>query len=53
MPKTGDQIGPYTLIEKIGKGSFGNVWLAERRTAITTTRAALKIPHDDESIWNL
>lgn len=48
MLNSGDQIGPYTLVEKIGKGSFGNVWLAERRTAITTTKVALKIPHDED-----
>src|SRR5262245_20120375 len=44
MFKEGDQLGPYTLINRIGSGSFGVVWLADRKTPITTTRVALKIP---------
>ena len=48
MFRPGDQIGPYTLIDKLGKGAFGVVWLAERRTQITTTQAAIKIPLDDD-----
>jgi serine/threonine protein kinase len=42
QPET--RIGPYTLVHKIGEGQFGVVWLAERRTMITTTRFALKLP---------
>jgi TonB family protein len=48
MLRVGDIIGPYTLTGKIGRGSFGVVWLAERRTAITTTKVALKLPLDDD-----
>jgi serine/threonine protein kinase len=48
MLDAGHQIGPYTLVRKIGNGAFGVVWLAERRTAITTTKAALKIPLNSE-----
>ena len=48
MLQAGSKIGPYVLISKLGKGGFGVVWLAERRTAITTTRVALKLPLDDE-----
>ena len=48
MLRAGDQIGPYELISRLGRGAFGVVWLAERRTSITTTKAALKIPLDDE-----
>ena len=48
MLRSGDEIGPYTLVNKLGKGAFGVVWLAERRTQITTTTAAIKIPLDDD-----
>jgi serine/threonine protein kinase len=48
MFRPGDQIGPYTLVNKLGKGAFGVVWLAERRTQITTTTAAIKIPFDED-----
>jgi len=48
MFRSGHQIGPYTLVSKLGRGAFGVVWLAERRTVITTTTVALKIPLDDE-----
>ncbi|MEK6301445.1 MAG: serine/threonine-protein kinase [Acidobacteriota bacterium] len=48
MFRAGDQIGPYILNSKIGRGAFGVVWLAERRTTIATTRVALKMPLDEE-----
>jgi serine/threonine protein kinase len=48
MPKANDRIGPYILISKLGRGAFGVVWLAEKRTAITTTKVAIKIPNDDD-----
>lgn len=48
MPHLGESIGPYTLTNKLGQGGFGAVWLAERRTSITTTRVALKTPLDGD-----
>jgi len=48
MFHSGDQIGPYTLVNRLGGGAFGIVWLAERRTQIATTRVAIKIPLDDD-----
>ncbi|HRH45597.1 MAG TPA: serine/threonine-protein kinase, partial [Pyrinomonadaceae bacterium] len=42
------QIGGYTLIKQIGRGGFGEVWLAERRTEILTTQVAIKLPHREQ-----
>ena len=44
----GSQIGPYTLTRKLGRGGFGEVWLAERRAKFVTTKVAVKLPHDDQ-----
>ncbi len=40
--RPGDWIGPYKLLEVIGEGGFGVVWLAERREPIVQ-RVALKV----------
>lgn len=40
--RAGDRIGPYRLIERIGEGGFGTVWLAEQDQPIRR-QVALKI----------
>jgi len=39
-----DNIGPYTLTRMLGRGAFGEVWLADRATSLFTTKVALKLP---------
>ena len=40
----GDLIGPYRLIEELGTGGMGAVWLAERADGALRRRVALKLP---------
>ena len=40
----GELVGPYRLIEEIGRGGMGSVWLAERADGIFERQVALKLP---------
>ncbi|MCY7348361.1 MAG: tetratricopeptide repeat protein [Pyrinomonadaceae bacterium] len=42
MLEQGKIISDYVLIEKIGHGGFGDVWLAEKRTPLSVSQFALK-----------
>lgn len=48
MFQPNQQIGNYFLIRKLGRGGFGEVWLAERRTRLLTTKVAVKLPLDEQ-----
>ncbi len=48
MFQSKQQIGPYILIERIGRGGFGEVWLAERQTKFVPMKVAVKLPHADQ-----
>jgi len=47
-PAAGHLIGAYRLIELIGNGGMGTVWLAERADGLVKRRVALKLPH---AVW--
>ncbi|MBL8150493.1 MAG: SUMF1/EgtB/PvdO family nonheme iron enzyme, partial [Blastocatellia bacterium] len=49
MLKKDDKIGPYTLVSRLGRGQFGEVWLAEKRGSFITTKFALKFIVDEET----
>lgn len=46
MFQEGQQIGFYTLVKKLAKGGFGEVWLAEKKSEFVSRRVAIKLPHD-------
>ena len=42
IEKEGDQVGPYRLLQQIGEGGFGVVWMAEQAKPISR-RVAVKV----------
>ncbi|MBU6212758.1 MAG: serine/threonine protein kinase [Gammaproteobacteria bacterium] len=44
MLSPGDSVGPYRVIEELGTGGMGSVWLAERADGKPRRRVALKLP---------
>jgi serine/threonine protein kinase len=44
MFKEGQEIGVYTLIDKVGEGGYGEVWLAVNRTLVGDIKVAIKLP---------
>ncbi len=48
--KAGEMLDRYKLVEPIGNGSFGSVWLAE--DSWLSKQVALKIPHNQGLDFN-
>ncbi|MFM7799348.1 MAG: hypothetical protein ACKPBA_10275, partial [Planctomycetota bacterium] len=42
--KPGEDIGPYRILERIGSGGQGSVWLAQRADGQLKRKLALKLP---------
>ena len=40
-------VGPYSLLSRLGEGAFGSVWLAKRRSPVAEIQVALKLPRAD------
>ncbi|MBL8309689.1 MAG: serine/threonine protein kinase [Burkholderiales bacterium] len=49
----GQLIGPYRLIQELGRGGMGVVWLAERADGQHTRQVALKMPLVENLNWLL
>jgi eukaryotic-like serine/threonine-protein kinase len=45
----GSMVGPYRLIEPLGHGGMGSVWLAQRADGSINRTIALKLPH---TLWS-
>jgi serine/threonine protein kinase len=52
MLKQGHRLGEYFLVDRIGNGTFGEVWRASHN-AWSDQIAAIKIPSDPEYVRNL
>ncbi len=43
--EAGARLGPFRLVERLGEGGMGEVWLAERADGAYTQQVAIKSPH--------
>lgn len=47
----GQQFGHYTLVKQLGKGGFGEVWLAHNQTDVSCSPVAIKFPKSEDVDW--
>lgn len=47
----GQVIGPWQLLEELGRGGMASVWLARRQEGDFQREVALKLPHDPSPLW--
>lgn len=48
MFQENQQIGGYTLTRRVGRGGFGEVWLAEKRSQFISRKVAIKLPLEEQ-----
>lgn len=47
----GQEVGPWRLLEELGRGGMASVWLARRQTGDFQREVALKLPHSPSPLW--
>ncbi|MEJ6001331.1 serine/threonine-protein kinase [Paucibacter soli] len=49
--RAGQVVGPWLLLEELGRGGMASVWLARRREGDFLREVALKLPHSPSPQW--
>src|ERR1051326_7684596 len=51
--KTGEKLGPYNLVQRLGSGGFGEVWKATDTRSLATVAVKIIEPGDEEDLHEL
>lgn len=49
--QAGQTVGPWLLLEELGRGGMATVWLARRQEGDFAREVALKLPHSPSPLW--
>jgi serine/threonine protein kinase len=49
--QAGRTVGPWLLLEELGRGGMASVWLARRQEGDFLREVALKLPHSPSPLW--